>query len=54
MPSFYTRTGDQGVTGLLGKERVQKFDLRIETLGAIDEASAALGLARSVVQSAES
>lgn len=48
MPSFYTRTGDDGSTGLLGKERVQKSDLLIETVGCIDEATAAIGLARSI------
>jgi cob(I)alamin adenosyltransferase len=47
MSPFYTRTGDEGTTGLLGAGRVPKFDLRIETLGALDEATAALGVARS-------
>jgi cob(I)alamin adenosyltransferase len=47
MSSIYTQTGDQGSTGLLGEGRVPKFDLRIEALGALDEATAALGLARS-------
>jgi len=44
---FYTRKGDDGTTGLLGKDRVFKHHPRIEALGALDEASAALGLARS-------
>jgi cob(I)alamin adenosyltransferase len=53
MPStFYTRRGDEGYTGLLGEGRVPKEDLRMETLGAIDEAGAALGLARAHVSSA--
>jgi len=47
MSPFYTRTGDEGTTGLLGEGRVPKFDLRIEALGALDEATAALGLARA-------
>ncbi len=47
MTAFYTRGGDQGDTGLLGKERVAKYSLRIETIGTLDEASAALGVARS-------
>lgn len=47
MPTFYTRRGDDGSTGLLGEGRVAKYDLRMETLGAIDEANAALGLARA-------
>jgi cob(I)alamin adenosyltransferase len=49
MSPFYTQTGDEGKTGLLGEGRVTKFDLRIETLGALDEATAALGLARASV-----
>lgn len=47
MSPFYTQTGDEGKTGLLGEGRVTKFDLRIEALGALDEATAALGLARA-------
>jgi cob(I)alamin adenosyltransferase len=47
MSPFYTRTGDEGYTGLLGDGRVTKFDARIEALGVLDEATAALGLARS-------
>jgi cob(I)alamin adenosyltransferase len=50
MPSFYTRKGDEGQTGLLGKKRVYKDDLIIEVLGSIDELSSVLGLARSVSQ----
>ena len=49
MSPFYTQTGDEGKTGLLGEGRVAKFDLRIEALGALDEANAALGLARASV-----
>lgn len=51
MTKFYTQTGDDGYTGLLGKERVTKYDLRIETIGTLDEATAALGFARSLSQS---
>ena len=40
--------GDDGTTGLLGGGRVSKDDLRIETYGTVDEASSALGLARSL------
>jgi cob(I)alamin adenosyltransferase len=47
MSPFYTRTGDEGTTGLLGEGRVPKFDDRIEALGAVDEATAAIGLARA-------
>ncbi len=45
---MYTSTGDNGTTGLLGEGRLPKFHPRLETLGTIDEASAALGLARSL------
>ena len=43
---IYTRTGDRGDTGLAGGAGVRKSDLRIEALGAVDEANAALGAAR--------
>lgn len=48
--TFYTRNGDDGTTGLLGEGRVTKTHPRIEALGALDEASAALGLARAQVR----
>jgi cob(I)alamin adenosyltransferase len=48
MKSIYSRTGDDGYTGLLGEGRVPKFDTRMEALGAVDEATAALGLARNL------
>ena len=44
---IYTKTGDEGITGLLGNRRVPKDDLRIEAYGTIDELNAALGLARA-------
>ncbi|HZD57715.1 MAG TPA: cob(I)yrinic acid a,c-diamide adenosyltransferase [Anaerolineales bacterium] len=50
---FYTRTGDNGYTGVLGKGRVPKNQPRLEAIGAVDEAMAALGLARSTCQAAE-
>jgi cob(I)alamin adenosyltransferase len=43
---IYTRTGDDGTTGLGSGERRRKDDLRVEAYGTIDEANAALGLAR--------
>lgn len=43
---FYTRRGDDGYTGLLGPDRVPKYDLRPEAYGTVDEAQAILGLAR--------
>jgi cob(I)alamin adenosyltransferase len=44
---IYTKTGDQGMTGLLGKGRVPKDDVRIEAYGTVDELNAVLGLARA-------
>ena len=43
-----TRTGDTGYTGLIGKERVPKWDPRPDTFGTLDEATSALGIARAV------
>lgn len=43
---IYTRTGDDGTTGLGNGERRMKFDLRIEAYGTVDEANAAIGMAR--------
>jgi len=45
-----TRTGDRGETSLFGRERVSKTDARIEALGDLDEAQAALGLARATLR----
>lgn len=50
MSPLFTRTGDDGTTGLLGEGRLPKFHTRMETLGTLDEASAALGLARALCQ----
>jgi len=44
---IYTRTGDEGSTGLFGGPRVSKDDDRIEAYGTIDELNAAIGMARS-------
>jgi cob(I)alamin adenosyltransferase len=44
---IYTRTGDQGMTGLVGGSRVKKSALRIETYGTLDELSSAIGVARA-------
>lgn len=44
---FYTTTGDDGTTGLLGEGRVTKYHARIEAVGTLDESTAALGLARA-------
>lgn len=46
MVKIYTRTGDDGETSLLGGIRVRKNDLRIETIGGVDEINAAIGIVR--------
>lgn len=43
-----TRSGDDGTTGLLGKDRVPKWHPRPDTFGTLDEATSALGLARAL------
>jgi cob(I)alamin adenosyltransferase len=43
---IYTRTGDQGMTGLASGERRPKYDLRIDAYGTVDETNACVGLAR--------
>jgi len=42
---IYTRTGDDGRTGLLGPGRVLKCSARVEAYGSVDELNAALGVA---------
>ena len=43
---IYTRTGDDGTTGLGTGERRLKSDLRVEAYGTVDEANACIGMAR--------
>ncbi len=50
---LYTRTGDDGSTGLFGGDRVRKDNARIEAYGAVDELNAHLGLALSACDSNE-
>lgn len=45
---IYTKTGDDGQTGLFGGGRVAKDDLRIEAYGTVDELNAAIGAARAL------
>jgi cob(I)alamin adenosyltransferase len=42
---IYTRTGDNGTTGLVDGTRCQKHAARMEAIGAVDEANSAIGLA---------
>ena len=48
MSKFYTSSGDQGTTGILGKKRIPKNDPRIRAVGAVDEATESLGFARAL------
>ena len=43
---IYTRTGDDGTTALGSGQRMKKYNLRIESYGTVDEANAAIGMAR--------
>jgi len=44
---IYTKTGDDGTTGLYGGQRIAKDSLRIESYGTVDELNSVIGLARS-------
>lgn len=47
---IYTRGGDAGETSLCSGERVAKDSLRMRAIGAVDEAQAALGMARALAR----
>ena len=53
MARIYTKTGDQGDTGLFDGTRVPKDDARVSAYGDIDETNAAIGAARAFVQDPE-
>jgi cob(I)alamin adenosyltransferase len=44
---IYTKTGDDGETGLFGGERVKKSDARVDAYGSVDETNSLLGVARA-------
>ena len=51
---IYTRTGDDGTTGLIGGTRVKKHDIRLEAYGTVDELNSWIGLIRAMpLQEAE-
>ncbi len=50
---IYTRTGDDGTTGLADGSRVAKNDLRVEAMGELDELNSAIGLLIREVNMAE-
>ncbi len=47
---IYTRTGDDGTTGLIGGARIKKNAPRIEAYGTLDELSSAIGAARAALR----
>ena len=47
LTKIYTRTGDDGLTGLASGDRVAKFDPRIEASGTVDETNCAIGVVLS-------
>lgn len=46
---LYTKTGDDGTTGLFGGTRVEKDEARVEAYGSVDETNAAVGLVRAFI-----
>jgi cob(I)alamin adenosyltransferase len=50
---IYTRTGDDGTTGLFAGGRVKKTHLRVEAYGTVDELNSVLGLARALKPAVE-
>ncbi|MEC8252226.1 MAG: cob(I)yrinic acid a,c-diamide adenosyltransferase [Planctomycetota bacterium] len=51
---IYTKTGDDGQTGLFGNRRVAKDDARIEAYGTVDELNAVLGMLRAELSADQS
>ena len=45
---IYTKTGDDGTTGLFGGARVKKASSRVDAYGTVDELNAVLGVARAL------
>jgi cob(I)alamin adenosyltransferase len=50
---IYTRTGDDGTTGLVDGSRVSKTDARLNAIGEVDEANSALGVAIQALEDDE-
>jgi len=50
---IYTKTGDKGLTSLIGGTRLPKHHIRIEAYGTVDELNSHIGLLRDVIQNPE-
>jgi cob(I)alamin adenosyltransferase len=50
---IYTKTGDEGKTGLIGGARVLKSDIRIEAYGTVDELNSQIGVVRDMITAEE-
>ncbi|SVC17239.1 uncharacterized protein METZ01_LOCUS270093, partial [marine metagenome] len=46
---IYTKSGDEGSTGLFGGQRVSKSDVRVKAYGTVDELNSFLGLAIALI-----
>ena len=46
---IYTKTGDRGMTSLVGGQRVAKNSARLESYGTVDELNSCLGIVRAYV-----
>lgn len=47
---IYTKTGDDGTTGLIGGSRVKKYNIQLEAYGTVDELNSNIGLVLSAVE----
>ena len=47
---IYTKTGDKGLTGLIGGKRIPKSDIRIIAYGSVDELNSYIGLSLSLLK----
>ncbi len=50
---IYTKTGDDGTTGLFGGKRVEKYSMRVESYGTIDELNSYIGLILTKIDNEE-
>ena len=51
---IYTKTGDKGITSLIGGTKIPKSDTRIEAYGTVDELNSYIGLCRDLLNDVQS